>query len=271
MNTHFLFPEVIKLAKNAGQEILTIYQQKNPKIQVKADQTPLTEADLIANQIITEGLVKLTKWPILSEESVEIPFSERQQWQRYWLVDPLDGTKEFIQKTDEFTINIALVEKNQPILGVIYAPALQLCYFAGLNQGAFKQEKEQAAQQIRTRPYNAQDISVVASRRHGLSQLQTFLNKLGNHTIVQRGSALKCCVVAEAMADIYPRFGPTSEWDIAAGQCILEAAGGAIIDFAGNPLRYNLKESLENPPFLALGDVKFPWQIYLEKTYEQKN
>lgn len=263
-----MIEDILNIAKAAGREILTIYQQKNPLIQVKADQTPVTEADLIANQIICDGLNKISSWPILSEESTCLPFSERQKWQRYWLIDPLDGTKEFIQKTDEFTINIALIEKNQPILGVIYAPALQLCYFASANQGAFKQEKEQSIQKIQTRSYHPQATSIVASRRHGLGQLQIFLSKLGDHTIVQRGSALKCCVVAEGTADVYPRFGPTSEWDIAAGQCILEAAGGAILDFSGHPLCYNLKESLENPPFLALGDVKFPWKNYLEITHD---
>lgn len=262
MNTKSLLPEIVKLAKSAGKEILKIYQQKNPLVKVKADKTPVTEADLIANQIITEGLTQLSSWPVLSEESAQIPFVERQQWQTYWLVDPLDGTKEFIQKTDEFTVNIALIEKNQPVLGVIYAPALQLSYFASLDQGVFKQENNESVKAIHTRPYNSQAITVVASRRHGLSQLQTFLDRLGNHTIVNRGSALKCCMVAEGQADIYPRFGPTSEWDTAAGQCILTAAGGKLMDFKGNELRYNTKDSLENPSFLAVGNINFPWQNY---------
>lgn len=257
MDINLLLNDVIRLAKNAGDKILAIYRcSENMAVQVKNDQSPLTEADLVSHRVITQGLLELTpKWPILSEESAVIPYAERELWQRYWLVDPLDGTKEFIQKTDDFTVNIALIENHKPILGIVSAPALQLCYSAAQGKGAFKQIAETPSQPINTRKKLETSTVVVASRRHGLGELQAFLGRLGDHTIVHRGSALKFCIVAEGAADIYPRFGPTSEWDTAAGQCIVEAAGGKVVDLSGHPLRYNTKESLVNSSFLVKGTI----------------
>jgi len=261
-----LLNAVVTLAKQAGNEVLTIYRQENLVIiRTKIDKSPLTEADLLAHRVITTGLKQLTpKLPILSEESTVPSFAERQQWQRYWLIDPMDGTQEFLKRTDDFTINIALIDNHKPVLGVVYAPALDCCYFASVEQGAFKQVDAQPFQAIRVRPRPTEAFTVVASRRHGLPALETFLQRLGAHTIVQRGSALKCCLVAEGVADIYPRLSPTSEWDTAAAQCVLEQAGGTVIDSAGKPLRYNDKDSIENPSFLAVGDTIFNWCQYLE-------
>lgn len=260
-----LLTKIIALAKQVGQEILTIYYQENLLvIHNKADRSPFTEADLTAHKIITAELTQLTpEIPILSEESSIPAFAERQQWQRYWLIDPVDGTQEFLRRTNDFTINIALIEGNKPILGVVHAPALDCCYFASLDQGAFKQVGEQSAQLIHTRVRPNGPVTVVASRRHGLPMLETFLQRLGAHTMVHRGSALKCCLVAEGIVDVYPRLSPTSEWDTAAAQCVLEQAGGAVIDCNGLPLRYNSKDSLENPFFLAVGDTAYNWIQHL--------
>lgn len=256
-----LFSHVITLAKQAGEEILAIYQGQII-VDAKADLSPLTAADLAAHKIIVDGLKQLTPdVPVLSEESAETPFTERKNWQRYWLVDPLDGTKEFIEKNDEFTVNIALIENHQPVFGVVYAPALNICYFAMRGKGAFKQENS-VSQPIHVKANVGKQIHVVTSRRHGLSELQYFLQQLGDHTMLHRGSALKFGLVAEGVADIYPRLGPTSEWDTAAAQCIVEEAGGAVVDLSGKPFRYNTKASLLNPEFLAVGDVNYHWQKY---------
>lgn len=263
MDTNLL-PAIVKLAKEAGKEILTIYQRSEKvAVHLKKDQSPLTVADLIANQIIINGLKKLTAdWPVLSEESPSIAMAERANWQRYWLVDPLDGTKEFLNKGDDFTVNIALIENQQPVLGVVYIPVEQCCYFAG-DQGAFKQEGENSSKKIHTRIPAVPPLIVAASRSHGLNELQVFLNQMGDHTIVNRGSALKFCLVAEGIADLYPRFGPTSEWDTAAGQCIVEKAGGRVTDLTGQVLRYNTKDSLINPQYMVVGDINLNWQKYL--------
>lgn len=260
-----LLQDIVALSKQAGEQVLEIYAQQDTQIIIKkSDQSPLTIADLMSHQIISTKLQQLTPdVPILSEESANIAFTERQCWTQYWLIDPLDGTKEFIAKNDEFTINIALIEKHQPVLGVVYAPALQTCYFATFEQGAFKQVKNEAPQLLHTKPYQSGKIKVTASRRHGSEALENFLQKLPEYLIIQRGSALKCCLVAEGQADIYPRLAPTSEWDIAAAQCIVEAAGGAVIDRQGNQLRYNTKAALENPSFLVVGDKQYNWLTYL--------
>lgn len=262
-----LLNPIIQLAKHAGEEIMAIYRRgETAAIQTKSDASPLTLADLAAHRIISAGLKELQPaWPILSEEDAIPAFAERQLWQHYWLIDPLDGTKEFIEQTNDFTVNIALIENHQPILGVVYVPALALCYFASKNGGAFKQIGEQEPEDIHAANWQGGTARVAASRRHGLTELQSFLHQLQNFTIVSRGSALKCCLVAEGKADIYPRLSPTSEWDIAAAQCIVEQAGGAIIDTKGVSLRYNNKDSVENPSFLAVGDNSFDWLQYLKE------
>lgn len=264
MNTKLWLGETIKLAKHAGEAIMAIYQQVTPTAHTqKLDASPVTQADLLAHKIIVEGLQQLTPaLPILSEEEAGIAYSERKQWQRYWLLDPLDGTKEFIERHGEFTINIALIEDHKPILGVVYAPVLESCYYASHKHGAFKQVQANPPEKIHSQALKNEKIRVVASRFHGVAELQQFLPRLGEHTILHKGSALKCCLVAEGAADFYPRLTPTSEWDTAAAQCVVEEAGGAMLDAFGKPLRYNTKDSFENPPFFVVGDTQHNWSQY---------
>jgi 3'(2'), 5'-bisphosphate nucleotidase len=258
----FLNP-VIELARDAGRRIMKFYQQ-DVSIEHKEDRTPLTEADMAAHNAIVAGLSVLTpEIPVLSEESAKIPFNERSQWDRYWLVDPLDGTREFIKRNGEFTVNIALIHDHRPLLGVIVVPVSGLCYFACEGQGAFKQLPDSKPESIEVRPFDSAHLVVAGSRSHGSDKLGTFLKNLGDHTLISMGSSLKSCLVAEGKADIYARFGPTSEWDTAAAHCIVEQAGGTLTDLQIKPLRYNTKESLLNPPFLVIGDSNHDWAAYL--------
>jgi 3'(2'), 5'-bisphosphate nucleotidase len=256
-----LLPEVCRLAEAAGQAILPFYRQKSLPIQLKADASPLTEADLAAHHLILQGLQELTPGiPLLSEESSDIPYAQRQVWRHFWLVDPLDGTREFIEGSGQFTVNIALVEAGIPILGVVHAPALGLTYAAAQKLGACKRERTPSCvheQPIRTCPYAQEPLQVVASRSHSNPETEQFLERLrqrcGSLEVKSVGSALKLCLVAEGSAHLYPRFGPTMEWDTAAAQCIVEQAGGSVTDLAGDPLRYN-KPDLHNPPFVAAAE-----------------
>jgi 3'(2'), 5'-bisphosphate nucleotidase len=248
-----LLPEVCRLAEAAGQAILPFYRQKSLPIQLKADASPLTEADLAAHHLILQGLQELTPGiPVLSEESGGIPYPERQQWERFWLVDPLDGTREFIEGSGQFTVNIALIEEGIPILGAVHAPALGLTYKAAQKLGAYKGDER-----IWARPPAQAPWQVVASRSHRDWETEQFLERLrrrhGSLEVQPVGSALKFCLVAEGSAHLYPRFGPTLEWDTAAAQCIVEQAGGRVTDLAGDPLRYN-KPDLHNPPFVAAAE-----------------
>lgn len=256
-----LLNAVRTLAEKASQAVLAVYRGCDGfDVQTKLDNTPLTEADLASHQIICEGLDALQpQYPVLSEESEAISFEERQQWQRYWLVDPLDGTKEFIERTDEFSILIALIDNHQPILGVVYAPVLEECYFALRGEGAFHQTADGKVHKLSVSSINKQKLRIIASRRHGVNKFAPFLEGFDGHEIVNRGSALKLAAIATAEADIYPRFGFTSEWDTAAGQCILEEAGGKVMNLEGEVLQYNTKESLRNPEFIAVGDVSYDW------------
>jgi 3'(2'), 5'-bisphosphate nucleotidase len=259
-----LLPKVLTLAKDAGQAIAEIYLQKTQvAVEIKQDSTPLTVADLTAHKIISKGLNQLANYPVLSEEAADIPYSERQKWQCYWLVDPLDGTREFIERTDEFTVNIALIVGNEPVLGVVDVPMRGVSYAAISGATAFKYLESGASEIIKVRKLSPEAMTVVASRRHGNKSLQSLLDKLGNYHLISMGSALKSCVVAEGKADFYPRLGPTSEWDTAASHCIITQAGGRIIDLAGNDLSYNAKDSLLNPYFLVVGDVTHQWLNYL--------
>lgn len=251
------------LAEQAGEAILAVYASDDFEVSIKDDNTPLTKADVLANQVIVDGLKALTPdIPILSEEFTEVPYSERKMWNQYWLIDPLDGTKEFIDRTGEFTVNIALIDGDQAMLGVVYVPVLGEGYEACRGCGAFKRSKDGTYNFINARPRPENNVKVAISRRHGNSSAQ-LLEKLGSHELIHKGSALKICLVAEGEADIYPRFGPTSEWDTAAGQCILEEAGGRLMNFKGEELRYNQKASTLNPEFLAVGDSSHDWLQYL--------
>jgi 3'(2'), 5'-bisphosphate nucleotidase len=265
-----LLSQVITIAEEAGAAILTYWRNGSDlKINLKADESPVTAADMAAHEIIEKGLQNInTDWPVLSEESQKIPFEVRNQWQRYWLVDPLDGTKEFIADRPEFTVNIALIDNHVPILGVVFAPAVpqQKLYYAAQGLGAFLREDGQTAKQIHTRPYNNNAPIVAISRRHSRQRVEQLLAHLPNATTTTvLGSSLKLCIVAEGGADFYLRLGPTCEWDTAAGHCVVKEAGGEVVDLNLKPLQYNCKDSLLNPEFLVLGDHTHTWTLLIDK------
>jgi 3'(2'), 5'-bisphosphate nucleotidase len=257
-----------QLAWTAGALILGIYES-DYEIESKHDETPVTTADLAAHDAIVEGLAELTpNVPVLSEESAGIPFATRSRWQHYWLVDPLDGTREFIKHTGEFTVNLALVGNHRPLLGIIHAPVTGVTYFAWNNGGAYKfSDGVDEAHKIYTRPLEDAPVRVAGSRGYAVKSLQTFLRRLDNYEYVGVGAALKPCLIAEGSVDVYPRLGPTSEWDTAAAQCILEEAGGKFTDLHLQPLRYNTKPSLTNPPFIAFGDDRRNWIRYIPEQF----
>ncbi|WP_423063967.1 3'(2'),5'-bisphosphate nucleotidase CysQ [Candidiatus Paracoxiella cheracis] len=248
---------VILLAKEAGAGILNYYGQSSDQLNVsrKQDNTVLTEADLSAHEIIQTGLKQLTPdIPLVSEEDVIAPYSTRSQWSRYWLVDPLDGTRGFIENRDEFTVNIALIQHRRPVVGIVYAPVMKLLYFAVQGEGAYKQIADQDPEAIRVSRMNWQSFRVLLGHYLHSSRLLNLFKDIHECHIIRLNSSLKFCWIAEGRGDIYPRFGETSEWDTAASQCILEEAGGVIVDFDGEALQYNTKDSLVNPPFVAMGD-----------------
>ena len=217
-----------------------------------------------SHNIICKHLADLTPdIPVLSEESSGSPYEIRKTWQRYWLVDPLDGTREFIKHNGEFTVNIALVENHIPVLGVVHVPVNAITYFAWTGNGAYKQTKDNTPGKITARKTNSSKITVAGSRSHGSDRQQAFIKTLGDVEVFAIGSSLKFCMVAEGRVDIYPRFGPTSEWDTAAAQCIVEESGGVVVDEDFKRLRYNRGESLLNPYFLVIGDPAFDWRPYL--------
>jgi len=261
-----LLPSVIALADEVGQAIMAIYQN-GFSVTAKADDTPVTEADLCADRIITAGLKKLEpSLPVLSEESLIAAYSERIQWPCYWLVDPLDGTREFIRQNDEFTVNIALIAGHHPILGVITQPSTGLCYFAAQGAGAYKQLKGGAAKVIQSRPCPTDSVVVTVNRSQKQNVcLQAFLKEIGSHEVIYRGSSLKSCLVAEGLADVYCRLGPTSEWDTAAAQCIVEEAGGVVADTFNRRLQYNRRETLLNPEFDVSGDPTVDWSVHIKE------
>jgi 3'(2'), 5'-bisphosphate nucleotidase len=232
---------------------MEIYRSEDFGETSKADHSPLTLADLASHNAIVDGLRKRApRYPILSEEAADIPYAERSQWPSFWLVDPLDGTKEFLKRNGEFTVNIALVKKGVPVLGVVYAPVLDICYCAARGTGAFVQRGNAAAQAIRAEAHAADStLRVVASRSHSDARTTALLQKLGNHECISMGSSLKLCLVAEAAAHFYPRLGPTMEWDTAAAHAVVIEAGGMVCDVAEQALRYN-KEDMHNPEFLVL-------------------
>lgn len=254
-----LLPQVIGIAKEAGDAIMKIYRQPCNEVALKSDNSPLTEADLASDRLITNGLARIAQdWPILSEESEHSPFESRSSWTRFWLVDPLDGTKEFIKRNGEFTVNIALIENGRPILGVVYAPALDVCFFAADGTGAYVERNAIPAQRISVKERDEQEIiKVVASRSHSGARTEALLNRLGRHECISMGSSLKLCLVAEGIAHFYPRLGPTMEWDTAAAHAIVNEAGGIVCQWSGVELNYN-KADLHNPEFFVLaGNDRF--------------
>ena len=253
--------EIVQLSHRAGACIMAVYAEASVGTIYKADDSPLTRADLASHDLIVATLGAATPdLPVLSEESREVSCETRRAWRRFWLVDPLDGTKEFIKKSADFTVNIAQIDDGRPVLGVVFAPALGVTYYGAVGQGAFKQV-DGVAHPIRVAKSAGAPLKVVASMSHGSEALEAFLSRLGPIERVSRGSSLKCCLVAEGAADLYPRLGPTMEWDTAAGQCVVEAAGGRVTDMDGHPLRYN-KPNLLNPWFVVDGSAGFPWMKY---------
>jgi 3'(2'), 5'-bisphosphate nucleotidase len=260
-----LLEDVVQLARRAGEEILKVYNRSDFTVEEKADRSPLTAADLASHHTILAGLQALTpEIPVLSEESASLPYAERSRWSRYWLVDPLDGTREFINRNGEFTVNIALIEDGKPVLGVVHVPVTNITYRAARGLGAFKQVAAAPPQPVHVRALDKGPVLVVGSRSHRGSSLEGFLDRLGEHQMVGMGSSLKLCLVAEGLADVYPRLGPTSEWDTAAAQCVVEQAGGFVTTTTMQPLRYNTKDSLLNPFFLVFGDAGVNWSRYLD-------
>ena len=254
-----LLSGLVQLSHRAGDAIMEIYQ-RDFDVTTKADDSPLTQADLASHDVITRALAVLTPdIPILSEESGDIGPAERLSWSRYWLIDPLDGTKEFINRNGEFTVNIALIDEHRPRLGIVHVPVRQKTYFGVVGEGAWLQNGSEPARRIHTRRPAADIPVVVGSRSHANPALKACLAPIGAHDMISMGSSLKFCLVAEGAADLYPRLGPTSEWDTAAAQALVEAAGGQVVTLDGVPLAYNAKEDILNPWFIVMGDPGADW------------
>ncbi len=242
--------KIVDIAKEAGNAIMKIYK-KDFKVEYKDDKSPLTQADTKANEIICNALIKLyPNIPIMSEENKQTEYEIRKSWEYYWCIDPIDGTKEFIKKNDEFTVNIALIHKNTPVLGVVYAPAIDEMYKAKKGEGAFKNNQELPLQ-VNNHP--EKKLLVVASKSHLSEETQEFINNLKTETIeqVSKGSSLKLCMVAEGIADIYPRLAPTMEWDTAAADAVVRESGKMTYQFENNETMVYNKVNLLNPWFIV--------------------
>lgn len=245
---------LLPIVARAGAAIMRVYGARDFAVQRKEDNSPLTLADLESQRHIIAGLTELTPdIPILSEESAQAPWAERMNWRELWVVDPLDGTREFVKRNGEFTVNIALVVEHEPVLGMIAAPALGLLYWGAAGIGAFSHHEGAQSVPIKVSPPQ-NPLRVVGSRSHLSAATADYLARLGSHAMTGIGSSLKFCMLAEGKADLYPRFGPTSEWDTAAGQALLEAAGGHVTRLDGHRLRYNCRDSVINGDFLAFSD-----------------
>ncbi|WP_367987804.1 3'(2'),5'-bisphosphate nucleotidase CysQ [Vibrio sp. NTOU-M3] len=263
-----LLPAVIEVARSAGQLILDIYENKQYEAYTKSDETPVTSADIAAHKLIVDRLTELTpEIPVLSEEAAEISLAQRGEWERYWLVDPLDGTQEFIARSGDFATIIALIEHNRPVMGVVYAPVSGVTYYAYHGKGAWKIPDMSESLAIETHKHGGEGnpITIAISRRQDINSVTSRMSSAWNYDLVPLGSAaLKACLVAEGAVDCYVRLGPTGEWDTAATQCIVEEAGGRILSTQLAPLSYNERETLENPNFIVLGDERLPWDTILQ-------
>ena len=269
-----LLDQVIELSHQAGAAILEVYHQaESIEVDIKSDDSPVTAADLAAHKILAPGLEPLLAGvPVLSEEASLTPWETRSQWDRYWIIDPLDGTKEFIKRNGEFTVNIALIEQGEPVLGVVYVPVLDITYAGVKGQGAWKYD-ESGSKAIQTRTIASRQaenlpVEVVASRSHGADAVNALMDRIGRELggvdTKNMGSSLKLCLVAEGEADLYPRLALTSEWDTAAAQAVVEAAGGKVIDDQFQVMRYNTKDDILNPFFYVLGDSDYDWLSLLK-------
>ena len=263
MNYEELIEPVVSLAKDAGDRILEVYAT-DFDVQSKDDESPLTQADLASHRAIMAGLAALTPTiPIISEEEGLPEFEVRGQWPRYWLIDPLDGTKEFVNRNGEFTVNIALIENHRPVFGVVRVPVHDKTYVGCEGYGADVREGDGEPRRIGVAEACAEPARVVGSRSHRGSSLDAFLEAVGDFDLVPMGSSLKFCVVAEGGADVYPRLGPTSEWDTAAAQAVVEQAGGSVVELDGKPLSYNRKAEILNPWFMVIGAADRDWLALL--------
>jgi 3'(2'), 5'-bisphosphate nucleotidase len=246
--------QVTDIAEAAGEAAMAHYRDVEVDVEYKDDDSPLTAADLDSNGVIEEGLADIVpELPVLSEESTAVDYDERSGWDGFWLVDPLDGTKEFLKKNGEFTVNIALIEQGEPILGVVRAPALETTYFAAEGLGAFKQDDGGEPEVLTMPDRMTEPVTVVVSRSHINDETRAFVDRLEQDyevDLMPKGSSLKLCMVAEDAAQIYPRLGPTMEWDTGAAHCLVDQAGGGVDRQDGTPLAYN-KEDLLNPYFIA--------------------
>ncbi|WP_323846342.1 3'(2'),5'-bisphosphate nucleotidase CysQ [Microbulbifer magnicolonia] len=270
-----LVEQVIGICARAGEAILDVYHSSAElEVDTKADDSPVTAADLAAHAVLAPALAQLLDGvPVLSEEQEMPSFEERSRWQRYWIVDPLDGTKEFIRRTGEFTVNVALIENGEPVLGVVHVPVLNITYAGSRGNGAFKRdaegEREIRARRLQPRLNAGEAVELVASRSHGAGAVDRLVERiesdLGTVACKNMGSSLKLCLVAEGAADLYPRLAPTCEWDTAAAQAVVEAAGGIVVDEQFELLRYNRKDSLLNPFFYVIGDPSYDWRELLTK------
>jgi 3'(2'), 5'-bisphosphate nucleotidase len=259
MNLQHLIEPVVAAATRAGTAILEIYAT-DFDVEAKDDESPLTQADMAAHRTIMAGLKELTPdIPVVSEESGLPEFEVRRQWQRYWLVDPLDGTREFVKRNGEFTVNIALIEEHRPVLGVVHVPVSGKTYIGVAGLGSELRLPNGERHAISVVIESASPVRVVGSRSHRGASLDAFLEKLADFEMVPMGSSLKFCLVAEGAADIYPRLGPTSEWDTAAAQAVVEQAGGTVLQLDGNPLNYNAKPDILNPHFMVAGPQDHDW------------
>jgi 3'(2'), 5'-bisphosphate nucleotidase len=263
MDPRSLIEPIVALAEDAGRAILEVYST-DFDVQEKADESPLTQADLASHRWIDAGLRSLAPdIPIISEESGLPDFSERSRWRRYWIIDPLDGTKEFVNRNGEFTVNIALVEDHRPVLGVVHVPVQDKTYVGCKGLGAERREKDREPVAIRVAEACASPARIVGSRSHRGASLDRFLESVGDYDMVPMGSSLKFCVVAEGGADVYPRLGPTSEWDTAAAQAVVEQAGGKVVTLDGEPMQYNAKADILNPHFVVIGAADRDWLALL--------
>ncbi|MEF1254438.1 MULTISPECIES: 3'(2'),5'-bisphosphate nucleotidase CysQ [unclassified Vibrio] len=261
-------PAVIEIARSAGQLILDIYEKKEYEEYTKSDETPVTSADIAAHKLIVEKLSDLTpNIPVLSEEAADISLEKRSQWNCYWLVDPLDGTQEFIARSGDFATIIALVENHKPVMGVVYGPVSGVTYYAYQGKGAWKIPDLSESVRIKAHQHDgkASPIAIAISRRQDINRITNRMSSSWNYDLIPLGSAaLKACLVAEGAVDCYLRLGPTGEWDTAATQCIVEEAGGRILSTLLEPLSYNERDTLENPNFIVLGDESLPWDEILQ-------
>jgi 3'(2'), 5'-bisphosphate nucleotidase len=259
-----LAERVAAIARAAGREILEVYGEAAPASQPKADESPLTAADLRSHRLIVDALGALTPdVPVLSEEALRPPHAERARWMRYWLIDPLDGTREFLSRNGEFTVNIALIEAHAPVLGIVHVPVTDATYTGIPGEGAWRAVSAAPAQRLQVAVPARSPVRVVGSRSHRGDSLEAFCARLGPHELLAVGSSLKFCMVAEGAADVYPRLGPTSEWDTAAAHAVVTGAGGAVVQLDGRPLAYNTREELLNPHFVAYGDAQRDWLALL--------